>query len=879
MALEQFQALLEGQPQESLGATVPVGPDRFPLLESSDLKAEHELTSELLTEYLSGKRAFHERFRMKNLKSGWKMLSSSDEERTRLCLALLERLFAHESGLIPEQDRLSYYQYFSYGGAPDTLADLIEKGIDQSTLLEPLILWLSHNKTLYYYKNLLDQLFKQFDPRDLASRFHPELLIIWSRLCDGESAAYYTDLFDRLNQLLGVGLWQVIIPGELWSDAAIIWMQSLPDNERQKWVAFLNHCRAAKSAKPSARWKKQLDPLLASVGEQAFRDKIAEWFPLVDKGRSGPVLTPMWDSTDDQQRIHDINSNILRGLLWACVPVADADLCREIGRLGISAYRKIRGVGPRAVKVGNAAVYALGEIGNLDAVAQLAILKVRVKFRTAQKGIEKALNNTAEKVGISPDELEEMSVPSYGLTEPGLRVEMLGEHKAELRLDGKKPKLHWFKPDGKEQKSVPSAVKKDFSDDLKELKQAVKDIDKMLPAQSARIEQCYLAQKEWTFPVWCERYHEHPLMATLARRLIWQFQAADQSTAAIWSGDGFVDSGNEPVEGISDSTTVSLWHPLVELETDAITAWRDWLMEHQIRQPFKQAHREVYLLTDAERNTSVYSNRFAAHILKQHQFNALCAARNWRNTLRLMVDDSAPPAHLVLPNWNLRAEFWIEGVGQDYGVDTNETGTYLYLVTDQVRFYRIAAAVNWAHVGGGGYESSGADEPENRPLELEQIPALVFSEVMRDVDLFVGVASVGNDPSWNDGGPEGRYLDYWQDYSFGELGNSAKTRKEVLEKLIPRLKIARRCSFQDRFLVVRGEVRTYKIHLGSGNILMEPNDQYLCIVPSQSVAMKGDGIFLPFEGDKMLSIILSKAMLLADDTKIKDSTILSQINH
>jgi hypothetical protein len=32
-------------------------------------------------------------------------------------------------------------------------------------------------------------------------------------------------------------------------------------------------------------------------------------------------------------------------------------------------------------------------------------------------------------------------------------------------------------------------------------------------------------------------------------------------------------------------------------------------------------------------------------------------------------------------------------------------------------------------------------------LRLEEIPALVFSEVMRDCDLFVGVTSIGTDPS------------------------------------------------------------------------------------------------------------------------------------
>ena len=122
---------------------------------------------------------------------------------------------------------------------------------------------------------------------------------------------------------------------------------------------------------------------------------------------------------------------------------------------------------------------------------------------------------------------------------------------------------------------------------------------------------------------------------------------------------------------------------------------------------------------------------------------------------------------------------------------------------------------------------------------------------MRDVDLFVGVASIGNDPTWQDGGPEGRYRAYWQNYSFGDLSETARTRREVLQTLLPRLtKIHNKCSLDDRFLVVKGSLRMYKIHLGSGNILMEPNDQYLCIVPDRSA--KTDEIFLPFEGDATL---------------------------
>lgn len=80
------------------------------------------------------------------------------------------------------------------------------------------------------------------------------------------------------------------------------------------------------------------------------------------------------------------------------------------------------------------------------------------------------------------------------------------------------------------------------------------------------------------------------------------------------------------------------------------------------------------------------------------------------------------------------------------------------------------------------------------------------------------------------------------------------------------------------FLVVKGKLRTYKIHIGSTNILMEPNDQYLCIMPDRGKKEIPDDVFLPFEGDSGLSVILSKAMLLAEDDKITDKTIMSQIN-
>jgi hypothetical protein len=187
----------------------------------------------------------------------------------------------------------------------------------------------------------------------------------------------------------------------------------------------------------------------------------------------------------------------------------------------------------------------------------------------------------------------------------------------------------------------------------------------------------------------------------------------------------------------------------------------------------------------------------------------------------------------------------------------SHAGIFLHVTTDQVRFYRDGSRV---------------------PTALVDVPPLVFSELMRDVDLFVGVCSVGNDPTWSDGGLGGFGREYWREYAFGTLFPSAEARRAVLERIVPRLKIADRCTLADRFLIVKGNLRTYKIHLGSGNILMLPDDQYLCIVPDQSArAKRGGKLYLPFEGDTLLSVIISKALLLAADDQITEPTIMNQI--
>lgn len=709
---------------------------------------------------------------------------------------------------------------------------------------------------------------------------------------DADSQRYGSKLDSLLHEVSGEPGQPRQVPSLLmddedaWATFAKQEIAALAPEIANDWNTLLTTCAQAKASSPAAKWLTQARAEREKVGWPAFRAALLRWFPLVD--------TPRVVDEEDVARLHAsyqnqyregkrwemaaIHGDMLKGILWLCADQDDAEIARAVSKLVKDSFRKIPGHGARLARVGNAGMWALGQMPGMHGAAQLAILKTRLKLPIIQKQIAAAFDETAKRLNLSASEIEELVVPTYGLGENGqpvgVRVEEFNEYRAEIRFEDGEPVLRWYKSGAeKPLASAPAAVKSVYPDEVKDLTQTVKDLRGMLTAQKERIDNLFLAQKSWDFASWRERYLDHPLVGLVARRLIWKFSRGEQAASGIWLNDQLVDLNDQPLPWLDDVTKVELWHPL-NAHLDVVLGWRRWFETHQVQQPFKQAHREIYILTDAERNTVNYSNRYAAHIIRQHQFSALCAARGWKHQLRLMVDASYPAPFRNLENWGLRAEYWVESVGDNYGEDTNDSGTYLYLATDQVRFYAVHAPQSYAHSYGGGYDQwRGTDTP----LPVDQIPPLVFSEIMRDVDLFVGVASVGNDPNWFDGGPGGRHITYWQGYSFGALTESAKTRRSVLEIMLPRLKIADRCRLEERFLVVRGDLRTYKIHLGSGNILMEPNDQYLCIVPKSAASAGKERVFLPFEGDQTLSIIISKAFLLADDKSIKDPTITRQL--
>jgi hypothetical protein len=488
---------------------------------------------------------------------------------------------------------------------------------------------------------------------------------------------------------------------------------------------------------------------------------------------------------------------------------------------------------------------AAEDVPGQEILAALRAARAAARHKGVHRQLDRMLQRIDRALGDRPDAA--LRLPDLGFGRDGVRVVAIGDHEAVVTVSDD-VELAWRRPGAKTSATAPAAVRRDHADALKEVRGLVKQARGHLGTLARSLEAGYTAGATMAYTRWRDELAAGGLAWSVVRRLIWEVPGPDGGWRAVLPTEaGFADATGAAVPEPGPDAEIRLWHPLSS-PVEEIRAWRDRLTDRELRQPFKQAFREVYLLTPAEVETATYSNRFAAHIVHYRQLYALMKGRGWSGPMLGAWDggDTAD-AHRVLAGGA-----WRVGLRHDYHgerPDGVECGG-----TDRVWIDRRA---------GGSWH----------PAPLADVPPIVLSEAMRDVDLFVSVTSIAADPNWADRGDD-PYAGYWLETSVGELTATAQVRRSALERIIPRTKIAERCELTERYLVVRGELHTYKIHLGSANILMEPGNAYLCIVPSRSESP--GPVFLPFE-DNRLTLILSKAFLLAEDTRITDPSILAQL--
>lgn len=635
-----------------------------------------------------------------------------------------------------------------------------------------------------------------------------------------------------------------------WSQIVFDELSAKDEITRAGWHALLEHCQALEQAVPSTKWNKRSRELMAAIGETEVFSALLRWIRLgPTPGQPPGARSPIEDSPYQ------------KGAVWCLSLANQRDAAGAIADFGAACLRKVPMLGAVSQKVGFACVQALGAMGSHEAVSQLTRLRSLVKYSVARRLIEKALQQTAERSGLSVDELEDISVGRYGLNPEGVVETTIADFRAVIRLSDDKPVVvAWHNADGKLLKSPPAHIRKEFAKEVRSVASLKSEIEQAHFANRVRLELSFISPRSMPLAHWREYFVDHPLLGFLGRRLIWVFssgQGGEQS--GMWSGTDVRDSSGKPL-ALDSRATVRLWHPLASEKVE-VQQWREHMFAAKIRQPFRQAFREFYEATN-ERQTGMYSNRFAGVLMRQHQLASLCRARGWEYRLMGTGFDGGNVPTRRLPQWNMHVEFYVDlppdrnpslrqsGLGEQSGAGIN-----LFVGSDQVRFYR-----------------------DRKEIAIAEVPAIVYSEIMRDVDLFTSVCAVGEDETWTDQGDRGVGV-LAERFDLQKTSAVTALRADMLARVLPRTTIADRCRINENFLEVRGQLGTYRIELGwSGAALITDSGIRWLKIPQKLLdAVPLDVPDVLIELDHRTETILRKAHVLADDWKIDSPELVRQL--
>jgi Domain of unknown function (DUF4132) len=657
---------------------------------------------------------------------------------------------------------------------------------------------------------------------------------------------------NRLAELMHVEGEKEFDPGRgPWSQIVFDEIAAKDEITASAWRGLLEHCRALEQTVPGTMWKRGSGDLVRALGESEVWQTLERWLTLgPTPGQPSEASSPIEDSAYQ------------KGVVWLLALSHRPEMASVIGDFGVACLRKIPMIGAVSQKVGLACVQALGSMECSQAISQLARLRAKVKYSVAQRLIAKCLQQAAESSGLTVDELEELAVPGYALDAEGNMEMAVGDVQAMIRLssDGHFG-VFWKDADGKTIKSVPSRVRKVFAKEAKAVSGLAKEVEQVYSAQCVRLESSFVGLRTMTPEHWRQHFIEHPLAGLLGRRLIWVFSNEQGWERCGLCCDGQIRDSRGEVIDPSPATKVRLWHPLSS-EASELRQWREHIFTAPLRQPFRQAFREFYQVTDEERETKMYSNRFAGIVMRQHQFSSLCRARGWNYRLMgAQFDGFNVPTKLLAP-WNMHAEFYVDlpsdrdpslaasalGEQSDFGIN-------LFLGSDQVRFYR-----------------------DRREIAIEDVPAIVYSEIMRDVDLFTSVSAVGNDESWSDQGDRGTGV-LGSRMDLDEITAILALRIEMLSRVLPLTAIAQHCKIEKSWLEVRGKLGSYRIHISSGTVyrLTGAGVRHLSIPQKLLQGVAVDFATFPIELDHRTEMILRKAHVLANDWDTTSPDLIRQL--
>ena len=430
-----------------------------------------------------------------------------------------------------------------------------------------------------------------------------------------------------------------------------------------------------------------------------------------------------------------------------------------------------------------------------------------------------ALKNLAVTAGYSDDTRLTLSMETQLVLEhlDYFKPCDIGGYEVMIAVENGKPSLTYAKG-GKALKSAPAAIKKD-ADFL-----AIKDFcDKLRQQYSRTVKMFELAMEERSAFGFDELLMlcGNPVIQSIVENLVFIPTEGAFFSGIIING-GFTDATGSRI-ALSDDQKLRVAHPFDLYEHKVWANWQQFFLDRGekdgIRQPFRQVFRELYVKLPEELDKE-RSLMFAGNQISTGRTVGALKGRRW-------VAD------------------YEDGLQKVYYADDIIAG--IYAVADWFSPGDIEAPV----LEGVTFVSRRTYEP----IKIKDIPDIVYSEVMRDVDLAVSVAHAGGvDP---------------------ETSHSTVEMRKVILDFNLKLFGITNVTLDKNHAIIEGVHGRYSVHLGSG-VIHRFGGQQINVLAVQSG--KKSKLFLPFiDEDPKTAEIMTKVITFARDDKIKDPYIMQQI--
>lgn len=364
---------------------------------------------------------------------------------------------------------------------------------------------------------------------------------------------------------------------------------------------------------------------------------------------------------------------------------------------------------------------------------------------------------------------------------------------------------------GKELKSLPTKLKKD------KYIEAIKEVHKNLKEQYRRSRKMLEEAMEDGIEFYgyeIENLMTNPVIAPILKSLIFKM-----GNDLGYYMDKKLKSAKKKSVAVKDDSLLKIAHCFDLFESGEWSAYQKDIFDRELKQPFKQVFRELYVKTVDEKGRDK-SLRYAGHQVQPAKTVALLKTRRW-------IIDGQEGLEKVYYKENIIAKIF--ALADWFSPADIEAPTL-----EEVQFF---------------------DRKTFKPILIDDVPDLIFTEVMRDIDLVVSVAHIG------DVDPEASH-------------STIEMRKAIVEFNCKLFKL-KNVTFTENHALIKGERAEYSIHLGSG-LVHQKAGSAINVLPVHS--QHRGRVFLPFiDDDPKTAEIMAKVLLFAQDDKIKDVFILEQI--